>query len=76
MAALGARGIGTLVHYPIPLHLQPAFASLGGRAGQLPVAEKAAAEVLSLPLYPELAEAQVREVARAVREAAGAGGGP
>jgi dTDP-4-amino-4,6-dideoxygalactose transaminase len=75
MAALGARGIGTLVHYPIPLHLQPAFASLGGRAGQLPVAEKAAAEVLSLPLYPELAEAQVREVARAVREAAGAGGG-
>jgi dTDP-4-amino-4,6-dideoxygalactose transaminase len=69
-AALEARGVGTLVHYPIPLHLQRAFAHLGGRPGQFPVAEKAAAEVLSLPLYPEMAEAQVREVARAVRGAA------
>jgi len=75
MAALEARGIGTLIHYPMPLHLQPAFSSLGGRPGQLPVAEKAAGEVLSLPLYPEMSETQVREVAEAVRDAAAAPGG-
>jgi dTDP-4-amino-4,6-dideoxygalactose transaminase len=66
--ALKERGIGTLVHYPIPLHLQPAFRSLGGRPGDLPVAEQAAAEVLSLPLYPELTDEQARAVAAAVRE--------
>jgi dTDP-4-amino-4,6-dideoxygalactose transaminase len=69
-AALAERGIGTLVHYPIPLHLQPVFADLGGRPGDLPVAEDAAREVLSLPLYPELGDAQVLQVARAVRELA------
>ena len=69
-AALAERGIGTLIHYPIPLHLQPAFAALGGRPGDLPLAEAAASEVLSLPLYPELREEQVREVAGAVRELA------
>ena len=66
--ALRSRGIATLVHYPIPLHLQPAFAVLGGRPGDLPVAERAAREVLSLPLHPELTDAQVRAVAAAVRE--------
>jgi dTDP-4-amino-4,6-dideoxygalactose transaminase len=69
-AALRARGIGTLIHYPIPLHLQPAFASLGGRPGDLPVAEKATSEILSLPLYPELRDEQARGVVEAVREAA------
>jgi dTDP-4-amino-4,6-dideoxygalactose transaminase len=69
-AALDERGIGTLIHYPIPLHLQPVFAPLGGRIGDCPVAERAAAEVLSLPLYPELTDAQAREVAAAVRELA------
>jgi dTDP-4-amino-4,6-dideoxygalactose transaminase len=68
MAALKQRGIGTLIHYPIPLHLQPAFADLGGRPGDFPVAEKAAAEVLSLPLYPEMTDDQARAVAQAVRE--------
>jgi dTDP-4-amino-4,6-dideoxygalactose transaminase len=70
MAALRARGIGTLIHYPIPLHLQPAFASLGGKPGDLPVVEKAAGEILSLPLYPELTGAQAEAVVDAVRDAA------
>ena len=70
-AALRERGVGTLIHYPIPLHLQPAFASLGGRPGDLPVAEKATREILSLPLYPELGDEQARAVAEAVRDAVG-----
>jgi dTDP-3-amino-3,4,6-trideoxy-alpha-D-glucose transaminase len=69
-AGLRQRGIETLVHYPIPLHLQPAFAWLGGRAGDFPVAERAAAEILSLPLYPEMTDAQAESVAAAVRELA------
>jgi len=69
MEALRQRGVGTLVHYPIPLHLQPVFAGLGGRQGQLPVAERAAGDILSLPLYPELSDAQAREVLHAVRDA-------
>jgi dTDP-4-amino-4,6-dideoxygalactose transaminase len=68
--ALRARGVGTLVHYPIPLHLQPVFAWLGGRPGELPVAEKATGEILSLPLFPELRDEQARVVAGAVRDAA------
>jgi dTDP-4-amino-4,6-dideoxygalactose transaminase len=70
MEALKQRGIGTLVHYPIPLHLQPAFSFLGGKPGDLPVAEAAAAEILSLPLYPELEERTARRVVDAVRAAA------
>lgn len=69
-AGLRQRGIGTLIHYPIPLHLQPAFASLGHRPGDFPVAEKAASEILSLPLYPQMTEEQVGRVAAAVRELA------
>jgi dTDP-4-amino-4,6-dideoxygalactose transaminase len=70
VAALRERGISTLIHYPIPLHLQPAFASLGGRPGNLPVVEKAAGEILSLPLYPELTDEQAQAVVDAVRAAA------
>ena len=51
---LGAAGIQTVVHYPVPLHLQPAFSGLGYEPGQFPVAERVAADVVSLPLYPEL----------------------
>jgi dTDP-4-amino-4,6-dideoxygalactose transaminase len=69
-AALRDRGIGTLVHYPIPLHLQPAFAELGGRVGDFPVAEKAAGEILSIPLYPEMTDAQADAVIAAIRDAA------
>jgi dTDP-4-amino-4,6-dideoxygalactose transaminase len=69
-AALAERGVGTLIHFPIPLHRQPAFSMLGGKPGDLPVAEAAAGEILSLPLYPELRDAQVRQVCAAVRELA------
>lgn len=68
MSALSEKGIGTLIHYPVPLHLQKAFAGLGGRAGLLPVAEGACDTVFSLPLYPELSTAAVDRVIEAVRE--------
>ncbi len=57
----------TVIHYPVPLHLQPAYRDLGGREGDFPVAEKAAREILSLPLYPELEDNQVRRIADTVR---------
>jgi dTDP-4-amino-4,6-dideoxygalactose transaminase len=66
-AELGARGIQTGVHYPIPIHLQPAYADLGYTRGDLPVSERAADEVLSLPVHADLTESQIREVAEAVR---------
>jgi len=64
--ALAAQGIQTGIHYPTPVHLLPAFSELGHRAGEFPNAERAAREVLSLPMFPELAVAQCEEVARAV----------
>jgi len=67
-AYLTARKIGTAIYYPLPLHLQPCFAYLGYREGQLPHAERAAREVLSLPVYPELTTAQQDEVIGAIRE--------
>ena len=63
---LGKQGIQTGVHYPIPVHLQPAHADLGYRAGDFPVAERAAREVLSLPIFPEMTREQVQTVAAAV----------
>jgi dTDP-4-amino-4,6-dideoxygalactose transaminase len=63
---LKARDIGTEIHYPVPLHLQPCYAHLGYRAGQFPAAERACGQVLSLPLYPELSLDAVRTVAAAV----------
>ena len=65
--ALQAQGIQTGIHYPIPVHLLPAFEDLGYHAGQFPHAEQAANEVLSLPMFPELTQAQSEEVSRAVR---------
>jgi dTDP-4-amino-4,6-dideoxygalactose transaminase len=62
-----AQGLGHSVYYPLCLHLQPCFAYLGYKPGECPEAEKASAEVLSLPIYPELTQAQLDEVVAAVR---------
>jgi dTDP-4-amino-4,6-dideoxygalactose transaminase len=67
-AALAARGVGTGVHYPHPLHLQEGFRRLGYGPGSLPVAERCAAEVLSLPMSPFLGEAEIAYVVDAVRQ--------
>jgi UDP-2-acetamido-2-deoxy-ribo-hexuluronate aminotransferase len=68
-AELKQKGIPTAVHYPVPLHLQPAFAALGHREGDFPVAEAAAKRVLSLPMHPYISEAEQNLVADAVLEA-------
>jgi len=67
LAACRAAGVGAGVHYPIPLHLQPAWRHLGYARGDLPVTEAWAAECLSLPLYPELTEARQDQVVEVVR---------
>ncbi len=66
---LAAQGIASTVYYPVPLHLQKMYASLGGRPGSLPAAERAAQEVLSLPIYAELTEAQIGRVCDALADA-------
>jgi dTDP-4-amino-4,6-dideoxygalactose transaminase len=62
------RNIGSAVYYPVPLHLQPLYSSLGHKAGDFPHAEHAAKEVISLPMYPELRSEQITRVAEAVIE--------
>jgi dTDP-4-amino-4,6-dideoxygalactose transaminase len=68
MKYLSERKIGCSVYYPVPLHLQPLYASLGHKAGDFPHAERAAQEVLSLPMFPELRPEQVTRVAESVAE--------
>jgi dTDP-4-amino-4,6-dideoxygalactose transaminase len=65
---LASRGVETAIHYPLPLHLQPAYGFLGHRRGDFPVAEEACETVLSLPLYPRMTDEQVEEVTSGVRE--------
>jgi dTDP-3-amino-3,4,6-trideoxy-alpha-D-glucose transaminase len=71
-AGLTARGVETLVHYPVPCHLQPAFAHLGFARGAFPLAERLADEVLSLPLRPNMSADDVATVAAAVLDVSGA----
>jgi dTDP-4-amino-4,6-dideoxygalactose transaminase len=65
---LAERKIGSEVYYPLPLHLQPVFSYLGLKAGDLPVSEQAAKEVLALPMFPELTEAEVRLVVESIAD--------
>jgi dTDP-4-amino-4,6-dideoxygalactose transaminase len=67
--ALAARGIGAAIHYPVPCHLQAAYAVYGHGPGSLPVTERACHETLSLPMYPELSDAEVDRVIAATGEA-------
>jgi len=68
LAHLNAAGIGAGIHYPIPLHRQPAFAHLGGKPGDHPAAEQLGETCLSLPIYPHLTDAQVAHVIHSVRD--------
>jgi dTDP-4-amino-4,6-dideoxygalactose transaminase len=70
---LREMGIQTGVHYPIPVHLQPAYRNLGYRAGDFPVAEAIAREILSLPMFPEMTDTQIEEVSSVVRAGLPAG---
>ena len=65
--SLAAQGVETLIHYPLPIHRQPAYAGLAAGPVPLPVSERLAERVLSLPIYPELTDAEVEHVASAVR---------
>jgi dTDP-4-amino-4,6-dideoxygalactose transaminase len=64
---LTARGIMTGIHYPVPVHLQPAYSDLGYGAGDFPMSEQLASEFLSLPIYPELTGPQIDAVCDALR---------
>jgi len=69
MRQLGEAGIGSGIHYPVPVHLQEAYRDLGYREGDLPIAERVSTELLSLPMFPEMTEAQVRTVVDQLRQA-------
>ncbi len=66
-AYLKTKGIATGLHYPTPLHLQPAYASLGHKPGDFPMAERCASQILSLPMFPELTPAEIELICREIR---------
>jgi len=65
---LEEKGIGCGIHYPIPLHLQPAYSHLGYKKGDFPVAEKLSKEILSIPVYPELTTEQMNYIVESIKE--------
>jgi len=66
--ALLEKNIGCGIHYPLPLHLQKCYADLGHKPGSFPIAEKAARECLSLPIYPEMTDTQIERVAEVIKD--------
>ncbi|BDC53149.1 glutamine--scyllo-inositol aminotransferase (plasmid) [Bryobacterales bacterium F-183] len=76
MKALGAVGIGTGIHYPIPLHLQEAYKGMGYQEGDFPVTERVAREIVSLPMFPQLRAEQQERVAVEVKKFVLAGAAP
>jgi dTDP-4-amino-4,6-dideoxygalactose transaminase len=68
MAFLKEKDVSCGIHYPIPLHLQPAYSYKGYKRGDFPVAEKAAKEILSIPIYPEMTQEQLRYVVDSIKE--------
>ena len=71
MEKLAEKGIRTLIHYPIPIHLQEAYKDLGYKKGDFPISEKCCEEILSLPMYPELSEEEIKYVVQALKEILG-----
>jgi dTDP-4-amino-4,6-dideoxygalactose transaminase len=71
-ASLAESGIGTGIHYPIPLHLQKAYLHLGYKKGDFPITERVALEIVSLPMFPQLSLGQQDEVASRVKDFIGA----
>lgn len=69
MAKLKENGCGCGIHYPVPLHLQPAYADLGGKEGDHPVAERYAKEIVSIPMFPELTEEQISQAGEIIKAA-------
>jgi dTDP-4-amino-4,6-dideoxygalactose transaminase len=67
MEGLKAKGVSSLIHYPIPIHMQEAYADHGYKAGDFPLSEKITSEILSLPMFPHMTPDQVKEVAQAVK---------
>ncbi|MBI1391066.1 MAG: erythromycin biosynthesis sensory transduction protein eryC1 [bacterium] len=67
-AHLSERGVGSVLHYPIPIHLQPCYASLGHREGDFPITEQYAKTILSLPMFPTLGDEQIGAVVDAIRQ--------
>jgi dTDP-4-amino-4,6-dideoxygalactose transaminase len=65
---LNEKGVGTGLHYPVPLHLQKAYAYKGYKEGDFPVTESVAKRLLSLPMFPELTKAQIEYVAQTIKE--------
>ncbi len=71
MAKLKENGCGCGIHYPLPLHLQPAFSFLGGKEGDCPVAEEYAKQIVSIPMFPELTPEQMNEAIEVIKQGAG-----
>jgi dTDP-4-amino-4,6-dideoxygalactose transaminase len=68
---LQEAGVSTIIYYPIPIHRQPAYAELGYGPGSLPITERLCSEVLSLPIFPELTDAQQQRVIEVLRSVVG-----